>query len=67
MRYVVDSSAIDHLPICRECGWRGQPEVSKLAALIALQRHQHTTHPGDSQGHLKANIARTRRAASGRD
>ncbi|MDU5380533.1 MAG: hypothetical protein E6132_10940 [Actinomyces sp.] len=67
MRYRIDSSTLTHLPICRDCGWRGNPETSKLAALIALQRHQRDIHPGESQGPLKSNIARARRAAMGRN
>lgn len=67
MRYCVDSSHVSHLPICRDCGWRGMPEPTKIAALVSLQRHQHRAHPGDSETGLRANIARARRAARGQN
>lgn len=61
MHYQVDSSPATHLPLCRDCGWRGDPEPSKLAALVSLQRHQHRSHPGDPDHRgLSANIDRTR-------
>lgn len=66
MRYHVDSSSWTHLPMCRDCGWRGDPEASKIAALVALQRHQHRAHPDDRAGKdLDRNAARARRRAAG--
>lgn len=59
MKYRIDSSLTDHLPLCG-CGWRGHPAPSRLDALAQLSRHQHTAHPGASEA-LRANINRTTR------
>ena len=59
MRYRIDSSMVDHLPICLSCGWRGDPRPTSLAALADVSRHQRRAHPGwDGADGLRANIAR---------
>lgn len=63
MRYRIDSSLTDHLPLCA-CGWRGDPAPSKISALAQLARHQHRAHPQESEA-LRANRSRTTRRTFG--
>lgn len=64
MRYRIDSTHTDHLPIC-ECGWRGDPAMSRLEALAMLTRHQHRAHNGDEATGLRVARSRARRHAAG--
>lgn len=48
MRIHVDRSVTTWLPLC-ECGWRGMPELSHMAALESARRHEACAHPGDKQ------------------
>ena len=55
----VDKSDRTFLPICTECGWRGEIEPTHIAALTAGARHENRAHYGDRQA---ANyLAKTRR------
>ena len=42
----IDRSARTWLPICQDCGWRGDIETSQLGALVAGQRHEFRAHTG---------------------
>lgn len=42
----IDSSQRTHIAICGACGWRSQVYDAKMAARVALVRHEREQHPG---------------------
>lgn len=68
MHSKIDSCPMGHLPLCLEpgCGWRGGIELSKIAAVVALQRHQHQVHPSAANARaMSAKVAAYRRRSAG--
>ena len=55
----VDKSDRTFLPICLNCGWRGDVEPNQIAALTAGARHENRAHHGDRQA--ANNLGKTRR------
>ena len=41
----IDSSQRTHIAICGDCGWRSQVYDAKMAARVALVRHEREQHP----------------------
>lgn len=69
MRSKLDRCPFGVLPLCREpgCGWRGDIEPDTIAALVALQRHQHRAHAGRAAAKdMATKVAAARRRAAGR-
>lgn len=48
MRVRVDVGARSYLPLC-PCGWRGQPDLDRSAALHQARHHEQRAHPGDQE------------------
>ena len=54
----VDKSARTYLPICQDCGWRGDIEPTQIAALTAGARHERRAHANEK--HASNYLAATR-------
>lgn len=57
----IDKSDRTFLPICLDCGWRGDIEPNQIAALTAGARHERRAHVGEK--HVSNYLAVTRRRA----
>lgn len=62
-RHIIDASAYTYVAICRECGARTLPALSREEALHEARHHELRAHPGDLQTAqaLAQHRARTRR------
>ena len=58
-RIHVDASERTFLPICRDCGWRGPIQATRLLAITSGARHERIAHP-ESKDALR-HLGKTRR------